>query len=417
MRTPIVWWCLVLCATPAFAGGGKVKKFCDAWTKASANAERYDDAIQATLEALQPGDEPFSWDSALRALGFSSPSSHPAIMREAAKEAGETFDCPAFEFPGGQPHHQIELDAESAVGTVAIAVDGSQLFVLRELHEKNKPAATVLQRGKTVIATGLSETGSYPELLLSAKSVVVISKEISVVPRAGGKPLVLMTRDRIGGFAIDGETLLFLNDGKLQSVPLAGGAPRVVVAFGGTPQLQNMFGGGSGSNDDMQSNVFVTPRGWIVSAAAGTFCVSRDGKLTELERGGRDAFVIGNELYGNWGSASAPPKSLFKKSKGPAAAKPEPGLYKFPCDGAPVRVGPDFELAWHVPSKDGAVFGLDRIGWTGKIRLMRFKPGQAKPALVAEPIGDPYSLLVADRRVYWFDRRFGPIYSVATSGQ
>jgi hypothetical protein len=414
MHTPRALCLGLLVLSSSSLASNRSKEFCAAWTKAATTGKTYEDTLMATLEAL--GDVDGDWGQALRAVSQSAQGNHVAILRGGATELGETFSCPAFEFPAGPPKARAMLQGEQARGIDAMGSDGKSLYVLRTARVAGYDKAMLWEvKDKApvrVLAEGLPPSSYNAQLVFTPSSVIfALQKEIVSVPRAGGEAKRLATGlKQPWALTVDGDGLVFIDGKELHRVPLAGGEVELLGALGDSSQ---------------QFVIAVSPEGFVV----GGFI---DGKVVRVSRskevktlmanGGHLAFAVGADLFVHFGSDAAPAKpSSVKKFRDlgdpkPGSPPPPPpppeGTYRLTFAAEkPERVGPWIEGQYSVVSQ-GNVFAFDgNQPWPGRRKLIRYKPGAASPTQVAFPVGESRQLAVDARRVYWNDTWFGAVYA------
>lgn len=403
-----------------FLGGSSLaadhsKEFCAAFTEAAAGMKTYDEVLLATMANLGADGMSGRWGQVLRAVWHSAPGNHVAILKSGAAELGETFSCPAFEFPAGAPKFTALLQGEQARGIDAIGADGNGLTVLRTARVKGSDRGLLWEVKEKapvrVLAEGLPQPSYNAQLVFTSTAVIVaLEKEIVSVPRAGGdaKPLAA----GLGmpwALVVDGDGLVFIAGGALHRVPLAGGEVKRLAVL---------------HEESQQFAIAVSPGGFLVGGFGDgkVVRVTRAGVMTTvMARGANSVFALGAELLMHFGSDEKPrtPSGIRKFSElngvAPQQAAPSPpeGTYRLPFAAeAPVRLGPWIEGAFPVVSQ-GEVYALDMADprWPGRRQLLRWKPGAASPTPVAAPVGDTRQLAVDGKRVYWLDPWFGQLFA------
>lgn len=415
---------LTLSCCDSFAAN-RSREFCAAWTKASAGKPTYDDALAATLLALDAEHASGEWGRTLRAMFQSAPGNHVALLRGWARDAKETFSCPAFETPAGPPKHRVVLDGELASQVDALVADDGGLYVLRTARVRGYDRSALLRidaKGPRPLAEDLPRASFNAHLLLTEEAVVIaLSDSLVLVPRDGrpAKPLATGLAMPFG-LARDGDHVVFASGGALRRVPLAGGEAQVVAAL---------------PRESQREVIAVAPGGYLVGGFS-------DGELVRVPRDGsppkllaarsHQVVAVGQDLYFRWGEAPPPAapagptkradlSSLAKKkdvfgtpssAPQPPGVPPAPGTWRvsFSSD-EPVRVGPWFAGRFAVAS-GGEVLALDaREEWPGRQRLIRWRVGEAPPTVLASPVGVATKLAADAHHVYWRDFWWGPVYA------
>lgn len=374
---------VLLLPLAALAGSPTPLDFCETWTKVAKTTTDYQDAMEQTVRVLSPAKRGTEFEQALVGAPMTVGGGHLQWFKRAARKDGVDFNCPAFEFPAGEPPHRVVVtDNNQQIDTIA-ARDGV-LFVLRTRREGGVDRSSILEIGHVprLLAEGLPTPFPASRLIaLDNEVIVTLNDRVVVASRTGAPPRTLAPHiHNPPAIAVDGNSVVFLDGRKLFRVPIAGGEVETLATLKTEPR---------------DAAIAIDPAGYLVKLDdREALRVPRKGPaVVSTTSVSGVTYVVGtNLIFGDGYSKRAFRLGFSNEER--------------------VRIG-DWSGDW---SNRGAVFGAEVFttsngtNWPGKGAIVRWTPGKAATSYAA-PVGWVDAIAVDTKSVYWLDRWYGAVYS------
>ncbi|MDP3409818.1 hypothetical protein [Bosea sp. (in: a-proteobacteria)] len=376
--TPLTISLVLLAAKPV------PQRFCEAFTTAARKAPTYQEAVIAAVIAV---DARGDWLATLEAMIATVPSAHVSIMQGAAKEHGEVFVCPAFEFPSGKPAGKPTLKAFSVSG---LAADSKGAFALTcppsgcELHALTRTGSRLIVSGLGNPSRGDDDTGDLRRV--GDELIVALESEIVSVQPSGAAVKKLATGlTRPHHVIVEQDRLLF-----------AAGTTINAVSRGGGP-IKTLFAG--------KALVMGSPEPVWFSESAGTVAfITWQGPLLSAKADG-EARIIGSPLGGDVDSPAGLGGVLYSRGRSGQLVRLDPAT------GKQTAVTTKKLEFGNLVSNDRELLAITQeADWRAPQSIIAWRPGE--PEFVVLVRGATARLLAAtDTDVFWFDERQGAVMS------
>ena len=97
-----------------------LSRLCTSMSAAATRGEEYDDALRTALQSVQRVPSSRALTEVLTAMPNVSAQSHVSMLRELARESGQKFDCPGWEYSLGAPRSERIAQTRGQVASIAV---------------------------------------------------------------------------------------------------------------------------------------------------------------------------------------------------------------------------------------------------------------------------------------------------------